>query len=97
MSAGERRSASSPFNTASPLSHARVTISCPERSDQASRLVLLPGSLQELLDIGAKKFGFHAAKVFTTDGALVEDMEVIRDGDRLILAGDGFERSSSSS
>ncbi|KAJ0556096.1 putative KHA domain-containing protein [Helianthus annuus] len=36
----------------------RVTISCPEVNDQDGKLIRLPGSLQELLDIGGQKF-FH--------------------------------------
>ncbi|GFY99797.1 K+ transporter 1 [Actinidia rufa] len=39
---------------------ARVTLSCPEKGDDKGKLVLLPKTLQELLDIGAKKFGFLA-------------------------------------
>ncbi|THU64974.1 hypothetical protein C4D60_Mb01t32200 [Musa balbisiana] len=67
----------------------RVTISCPERGEAADKLVLLPDSLQELLDIGSKKFGFSASKVLTADGAEIDDVKLIRDGDRLVLVGGG--------
>ncbi|OIT08427.1 PREDICTED: potassium channel AKT1-like [Nicotiana attenuata] len=67
----------------------RITISCPEKGDIGGRVVLLPNSVQELLDIGAKKFGLSLTKVLTEDGALIEDIAVIRDGDHLVLAGDG--------
>ena len=50
----------------------------------------MPDTLQELLDIGVQKFGISLNKVLTKDGALVEDIEVIRDGDHLVLAGDGL-------
>ncbi|WMV38883.1 hypothetical protein MTR67_032268 [Solanum verrucosum] len=50
------------------------------------RVVLLPDSIQELLDIGAEKYGISLAKVLTEDGALIEDIAVIRDGDHLVLA-----------
>lgn len=66
---------------------ARVTISCPEKGN-AAKLVLLPNSIQELLEIGAKKFGFYATKILTQEGAEIEDIDLIRDGDRLFLAGD---------
>ncbi|KAL6533861.1 hypothetical protein OROHE_013694 [Orobanche hederae] len=66
--------------------HARVTVSCPEKGDAAGKLVLLPGSLSELLDLGFQKFGFRPAKIFTKSGCLIEDFAVIRDGDHLILA-----------
>lgn len=67
----------------------RVTISCPEKGEVAGRLTFLPDSLQELLAIGAQKFGVSLTKVLLKDGGLIEDIEVIRDGDHLILAGDG--------
>lgn len=67
---------------------ARVTLSCPEKGEVAGKLVLLPDSLQELLDIGAKKFGFLPNKVLTKEGSQVEDIEIIRDGDHLVLVSD---------
>ncbi|XP_042377518.1 potassium channel AKT1-like [Zingiber officinale] len=71
----------------------RVTISCPDRSETVKRkLVLLPNSLRELLDVGSKTFGFEARKVLTEDGAEIDDVRLIRDGDRLVLAGEGQTR-----
>ena len=64
---------------------ARVTISCPEKEQVAGKLVLLPGSFKELLEIGAKKFGVLPAKVLSKDGAEIDDIEAIRDGDHLIF------------
>ncbi|XP_010925257.1 potassium channel AKT1 [Elaeis guineensis] len=66
----------------------RVTISCPEKGSTAPKLVLLPRSLDELLDVGAKKFGFLPAKVLTKDGAEIDNVNLIRDGDHLVLVGD---------
>ncbi|GLT97644.1 hypothetical protein SLE2022_151990 [Rubroshorea leprosula] len=75
---------------------ARVTLSCPERSEINSKLVLSPASLEELLDIGAKKFGFSPTKIFTMEGAEIDDINVIRDGDHLILTTDaGYQISAS--
>lgn len=65
-----------------------MTLSCPKKGKTAAKLVLLPDSLQQLLDLGAKKFQFTATKVLTEDGAEVEDVELVRDGDHLVLAGD---------
>ncbi|XP_072993104.1 potassium channel AKT1-like [Typha latifolia] len=63
----------------------RVTISCPEKGNTAGKLVLLPESIEELLDIGAKKFGFVPTKVLTKHGAEIDDVKLIRDGDHLVL------------
>ncbi|GFS44967.1 shaker pollen inward K+ channel [Actinidia rufa] len=74
----------------------RVIISFPEKGVAGGRLTLLPDSLQELLDIGAQKFGVSPTIVLTIDGALIEDIALIRDGDHIILASDGdFESSES--
>ncbi|KAM5547832.1 hypothetical protein ABKV19_002011 [Rosa sericea] len=65
---------------------ARVTISFPEKGEVSGKLVLLPASFEELLEVGAKKFGFTPAKVLSKDGgAEIDDIEVIRDGDHLIF------------
>ncbi|XP_059460483.1 potassium channel AKT1-like [Corylus avellana] len=75
---------------------ARVTLSCPEKGEVTGKLVLLPLSLQELLDVGAKKFGFSPSKVLTKEGAEIEDIELIRDGDHLVLVSDAGIGSSKS-
>ncbi|KDP33617.1 hypothetical protein JCGZ_07188 [Jatropha curcas] len=67
---------------------ARVTISCPEKGEVEGKLVLLPKSIQELLDIGVKNFEFSATRILTKEGAEIEDIELIRDGDHLVLASD---------
>lgn len=68
---------------------ARVTISCPEKGDVAGRLVLLPHSFQELREIGLKKCGFLPARVLNKDGAEIDEIELIRDGDHLVFVSDG--------
>ncbi|KAI3468309.1 hypothetical protein Pfo_024972 [Paulownia fortunei] len=82
------------LNVGTPQNCTRVIVSCPERGDTAGRLVLLPGSLQELLDLGNQKFGFSPAKILTKGGYLIEDMSVIRDGDHIILASENGSESS---
>ncbi|KAL3616113.1 hypothetical protein CASFOL_040407 [Castilleja foliolosa] len=77
-----------PVSLGALQSRARVTMSCPEKGDTAGKLVLLPGSLNELMDLAYQKFGFRPAKVLTKTGFLIEDFSVIRDGDHLILAGE---------
>ncbi|WJX90213.1 RAC-alpha serine/threonine-protein kinase [Trifolium repens] len=72
----------------------RVIISCPEKGEIAGKLVLLPESFKELLEIGAKKFGIVVTKVVCKDGAEIDDIEVIRDGDHLVFVGDGGELDS---
>ncbi|KAK8602184.1 hypothetical protein V6N13_058164 [Hibiscus sabdariffa] len=72
----------------SDFKSARVVISCPEKGETAGKLVLLPGSFQELLDIGAKKLGIVGAKVMS-QGAEIDDIDVIRDGDHLVFVSRG--------
>lgn len=67
---------------------ARVTVSCPEKGDLAGKLVLLPQSFQELLGIGAEKYGFVSAKILSRDGAAIDDIELIRDGDQIVFVSD---------
>lgn len=66
--------------------NARVILRCAERDDIEGQVVLMAGNFQDLLDLGYQKFGFKPTKVVTEDGALIEDMDVIRDGDHLFLA-----------
>ncbi|XP_023516050.1 potassium channel AKT1-like [Cucurbita pepo subsp. pepo] len=68
---------------------ARVIISCPEIGEVAGKVVLLPESFNELLEIGSMKYGIMASKVLNKDGAAIEDIEVIRDGDQLIFVSNG--------
>ncbi|KAK2986594.1 hypothetical protein RJ640_029636 [Escallonia rubra] len=74
----------------------RVTVSCPEKGDAAGKLVLLPQSFQELLDIGTKKFGFLPARILSRDGAEIDDIDLIRDGDHLVFVSDGITEGRNS-
>jgi len=56
-----------------------------QRSRAAGKLVLLPDSLQELMKVAEAKFGKAARRVLTVDGAEVDDVAVLRDGDHLVL------------
>lgn len=68
----------------------RVTISCPEKGNTAGKLVLLPRSMKELLELGAKKFGFMPSKVLTVEGAEIDEVKLIRDGDHIVLVSDDW-------
>jgi len=70
----------------SPLwkSEARVILRCPQRGEPA-KLMRLPDTLPELLDIGSRKFGCTCTKILTAEGAEVDEIELIRDGDHLSL------------
>ncbi|CAM0881894.1 unnamed protein product [Alopecurus aequalis] len=68
----------------------RVIISCPEKGNTAGKLVVLPRTMQDLLQLGAKKFDMMPTKVLTIEGAEVDEVELIRDGDRLVLASDDW-------
>ncbi|XP_042489812.1 potassium channel AKT1-like [Macadamia integrifolia] len=67
---------------------ARITISCPGTGGVTAKLVRLPASFPVLLDICAQKFGFRPSKILTRDGAEIDEIELIRDGDHLVLVGD---------
>ncbi|XP_062206354.1 potassium channel AKT1-like isoform X2 [Phragmites australis] len=68
----------------------RVTIRCPEKGNTTGKLVLLPKSMKELLELGAKKFDFMPTRVLTIEGAEVDAVELIRDGDHLSLVSDDW-------
>ncbi|GAB2284890.1 hypothetical protein Dimus_019343 [Dionaea muscipula] len=87
------------FSSNSPIlsSHRpRVILKCPEKDESSKLLLFLPDSLQELLEIGARKFSCDPIKILTQDGAEVEDIELIRDGDHLILVLSSSSSSNSS-
>ncbi|KAE8678775.1 Potassium channel AKT1 [Hibiscus syriacus] len=71
------------------VNSSRVVISCPEKGQTTGKLVLLAGNMEELLEIGAKKFGIFGGKVVSKEGAEIDDIEVIRDGDHLVFVSDG--------
>ncbi|CAK9147152.1 unnamed protein product [Ilex paraguariensis] len=74
-----------PVDQAKSNYSARVVISCPGKGDVAGKLVLLPQSFRELLEIGVKKYGFLADKILNIAGAEIDEIELIRDGDFLIF------------
>ncbi|KAL6523615.1 RAC-alpha serine/threonine-protein kinase [Orobanche gracilis] len=78
--------ASITYAAAASVVTARVKISCPEKGDFGGKLVLVPDSLEKLLELGAKRYGVFPVKIFSTDGAEIECIEVIRDGDHLVFA-----------
>lgn len=67
---------------------ARLTVSCPEKGDVGGKLIFLPRSFEELLEICMKKYNFIPAKVLTKNGAEIESVELLRDDDHLIFASD---------
>ncbi|KAK1399981.1 Potassium channel [Heracleum sosnowskyi] len=69
-------------------SPARITVSCPQKGDIAGKLVLLPQSFQQLLEISMKKYGFMPTRVLIKDGAEIDEIELVRDGDHIVFAGD---------
>ncbi|RLM80747.1 potassium channel KAT4-like [Panicum miliaceum] len=54
-------------------------------ANAAGKLVFLPGSMQELMRVAKGKFGKAVTTVLTVDGAEVEDIDALRDGDHLFL------------
>lgn len=68
-------------------SPARITVTCPEKGDIAGKLVMCPRSFEELKEIGVKRYGASFVRVLSKEGAEIDDIEVVRDGDRLAFAG----------
>ncbi|CAN7062917.1 unnamed protein product [Brassica oleracea var. botrytis] len=66
----------------------RVTIRSSENGELGGKVVILPNSMEELLKVGEEKMGFLPTKVLTREGAEIDDITLIRDGDCLILARD---------
>ncbi|PNT72497.1 hypothetical protein BRADI_2g45170v3 [Brachypodium distachyon] len=90
LSRGLAATGSPNYHQARQNSLIRVTISCPEKGNAAGKLVILPQSMKGLLELGAKKFDFTPAKVLTTEGAEIDEVELIRDGDHIVLASDDW-------
>ncbi|KAL1816079.1 hypothetical protein ACET3Z_018653 [Daucus carota] len=67
---------------------ARITVSCPQKGDVTGKLVLLPQSFQQLLEICMKKYGFVPTRVLIKDGAEIDEINLVRDGDHLVFVGD---------
>ncbi|XP_047308580.1 potassium channel AKT1-like [Impatiens glandulifera] len=65
---------------------ARVTISCPEKQDKNGKLTLVPSSFEELLEIGRKRYGFYPSKVVNKEGAEIDEIELLRDGDHIVFS-----------
>ncbi|XP_060209766.1 potassium channel AKT1 [Lycium barbarum] len=84
LSANETNVSATTTKTYAP----RVTICCPEKGDNGGKLVLLPQSFKELLQIGSSRYGILQAKVVSKEGAEIDDIELIRDGDRLVFVCD---------
>ncbi|KAG8055625.1 hypothetical protein GUJ93_ZPchr0001g31662 [Zizania palustris] len=55
------------------------------RRRPSGKLILLPDSMQDLMKVAEMKFGKAAIGVLTVEGAEVEDIEAIRDGDHLFF------------
>ncbi|XP_047332651.1 potassium channel AKT1-like [Impatiens glandulifera] len=80
-------------NYGSQVYPSRVTISCPELGnvDGGKKVVLLPKSLPELLELGLKTYGLLAGSVLDKNGGEIDEVELIRDGDVLVIVSEGYE------
>ena len=54
--------------------------------DVGGNLVLLPRSFEELKKIGVEKYGASFVRVLSEEGAEIDDIRVVRDGDRVNFA-----------
>ncbi|CAN6203144.1 unnamed protein product [Urochloa humidicola] len=69
-------------------SRVRVTISCPEQGGRARKLVFMPETVAQLVELAGSTFGFAPTRAVTTEGAEVDDPRLVRDGDHLLLVTD---------
>lgn len=64
--------------------------------EQHGKLIILPDSFEELLQIAGEKFGvYKPTKVVNTENAEIDDLSVIRDGDHLFFLSSDTENLSS--
>ncbi|KAL9670742.1 hypothetical protein QQ045_008300 [Rhodiola kirilowii] len=74
----------------------RLQSNCTQQK-VTGKLILLPDSMEELLKIAGYKFGgLLFKKVVTEDNAEIDDIDVIRDGDRLFFLPNDNENSRTS-
>ncbi|KAL1547759.1 RAC-alpha serine/threonine-protein kinase [Salvia divinorum] len=64
----------------------RVTITCLEKDDDAEKFLQLPRSLEELKGVGLKIYGAPFVRVLSEEGNEINDIRVVRDGDRIVFA-----------
>lgn len=66
----------------------RVTISCPEKDSSAKKLVFMPETVRQLVELGGQTFMFVVTRAVTTEGAEIDDARLVRDGDHILLVTD---------
>ncbi|TVU41681.1 hypothetical protein EJB05_15224, partial [Eragrostis curvula] len=66
----------------------RVVMSCPERGSGARKLVLMPETVRQLVELGGSVFGFAPSRAVMADGAEVDDASLVRDGDHILIVSD---------
>lgn len=96
-SAGETSAGVNSYTTSKMMVNqpTRVILRCQGTSEDP-KLVRLPKTIQELLDMGSMKFGCYCTKVVSAQGAEIDEIEPIRDGDQLSLVCDGKNNVSQS-
>ncbi|KAM0973815.1 potassium channel KAT3-like [Malus sylvestris] len=57
----------------------------PDEGDTNGKLIHLPKSMEELLKLAEKKFGKRGSTVVMADGSQVEELNALRDNDRLFI------------
>eukprot|EP00794_Sanderia_malayensis_P005633 gene5633-6329_t len=63
---------------------------------EAGKMVLFPKTIEELLDVSKQKLGIDAVKIFSMDGAEVDDIALLRDDESVFVsAGEAFIDPSS--
>ncbi|KAJ0428003.1 putative KHA domain-containing protein [Helianthus annuus] len=75
-------------NTPSRSSPSRVIIHAHkphEERPETGKVVQLPGSVSELLELAEKKLGKRGSVILMEDGSQVEDLEALRDNDHLFI------------
>eukprot|EP00743_Colponemidia_sp_Colp-15_P007104 GILK01007665.1.p1 GENE.GILK01007665.1~~GILK01007665.1.p1 ORF type:complete len:298 (+),score=31.86 GILK01007665.1:3-896(+) len=77
----------------STMADKRVSI-YPNRADADGKVIILPSTFAELLTVASSKLKIQATRAFSSTGAEIDSLEVIRDNDSLYFSqGDPFFKS----
>ncbi|KAL1547753.1 hypothetical protein AAHA92_16071 [Salvia divinorum] len=63
-----------------------ITITCLEKGDVAGKLLVVPRTFEELKQVGVKVYGAHYVRVLDEEGNEINDVRVLRNGDRIVYA-----------
>ncbi|KAL1547754.1 RAC-alpha serine/threonine-protein kinase [Salvia divinorum] len=69
-----------------PTTWVTITITCLEKGDVSGKPLVVPRTFEELKQVGVKVYGAHFARVLDKQGTEINDVGVLRNGDRIVYA-----------